>query len=220
MISVGLLTYNQFRTGRDALFRDTLASIEAEEHPHTLDIVTNGSTDRTDVVVRTLGGIVDNRNAAAWYGMELAISAALSHDPDIVVFSADDLAYHAGWMDALAAFWDAAPDDIVLATLFLEGQFGWNTVTDALAIGPERVLIRESIPGASLSFRARDRSKILPLERIMPGEDLALCRKLRAQSYRLAALDLAEHAGREVSAWQNMSWTYEQPLDREKWGLT
>src|SRR5690348_16569500 len=119
-ISVGLLTYNQFLTGRQNLFQQTLASITAESFPHTLDIVTNGSTDRTDVVVRKLGGTVDNTNAAAWYGMELGIRLALAHDPDIVVLSADDLAYHPGWMEKLATFWDDAPDDIVLATLHIE----------------------------------------------------------------------------------------------------
>lgn len=219
MISVGLLTFNQFRTHRDGLFRNTLASIQAETHEHTLDIVTNGSTDRTDVVVRKLGGIVDNTNSAAWYGMERAIQTALSHAPDIVVLSADDLTYHAGWMDRLSAFWQAAPEDIVLASLFLEGVWEWNTVTDAVDIGGQRVLIRTSLPSASWSFRARDVDKILPLERTSPGEDLALCRSLRANGYRLAALDLAEHSGARQSAWGNRSFEYEQPLDRQKWGI-
>ena len=220
MISVALLTFNQFLTGRDAMFRATLASIEAEQTPHTLDIVTNGSTDRTDVVVRKLGGTVDNRDNRPFYGMELGMRLALAHEPDIVVLSADDLTYRAGWMDDLTAFWADAPDDIVLASLFLEGTFEWNTVTDALDIGGQRVLIRDSLPSASWSFRARDAHLILPLDKVFPGEDLNLSRKLRAAGYRLAALEFAAHTGAQNSAWRNMSWQYEQPLDRQKWGLS
>lgn len=220
MIGVGLLTYNQFRTKRHNFFRDTLASIDAETHPHTLDIVTNGSTDRTDVVVRKLGGIVDNRNSAAWYGMERAINAALAHQPDIVVLSADDLAYQAGWMDALAAFWDAAPDDVVLAGCFLENCWAWNTIVDTVEYGGVRALIRTSVPSASWTFRARDAALILPMERTSPGEDIACCRRLLAHGYRLAQLDLATHTGAFQSAWGNRSEDYAIPLDREKWGFS
>ena len=218
-ISIALLTFNQFLTGRRNLFLQTLESIQREPNHFTLDVVTNGSTDATDKVVRKLGGIVDNTQTQSWYGFELAMRAALSRRPDIVVLSADDITYTPGWMDKLAAFWAAAPEDIKLATCFLEGLWSWNAVTDAIDVAGLRVLIRDSVPSASWTFRASDADLILPLERIMPGEDLALSTKLRNAGYRLAALDLAEHTGARQSAWGNRSFEYEQPLDRTKWGL-
>jgi hypothetical protein len=32
-------------------------------------------------------------------------------------------------------------------------------------------------------------------------------------------IDLADHVGEEVSTWGNASYTYAEPLDREKWGI-
>lgn len=217
-VDAAVLTFNVYRTDRLPFFEATVASIRAAGIEPL--VVTNGSSDQTDLLVRRQPRhLVDNGNSAAWYGMELAMRGVLETQPDIVVFSADDITYEPYWCERLIDFWQHAPADVKLATLFLEGVWQWNTVTEAIDCGGERALIRNSVPGASWSFRASDVDLILPLPQIQPGEDLAVCERLRGQGYRLAALDLAAHEGARNSAWGNMSWTYEQPLDRKKWGV-
>lgn len=218
-IAVACNTFDVFRTGRRDLLMDTLASIPREQC-HSFTLLTCGSSDQTDMLVAELGGIVDNGGSKAWYGMQRCIEHALATEPDIVVLSADDIEYHPGWLSRLVSFWQAAPDNVKLASLFIENyDYPWATVNEAVEIGGERVLMRESVPGASWSFRARDVHLILPIPELSPGEDLARCRILRQQGYRLAQLDLATHAGERQSAWQNMSWAQHPPLDRQKWGL-
>lgn len=222
-ISAALLTWNQYRTGRHELFKSTLYSLRSG-FPYSLDVLTNGSTDRTDLEVLTLGGTVDNTNSACWYGMQRCIELALSHEPDIVVFSADDITYKDGWHERLIDFWQHAPDDIKLASLFIEPEWTqWNRVTEAHDIGSERVLIRDSVPGASWSFRASDTHLVLPIPTISPGEDLEVSRRIRAAGYRLAQLDLASHDGEAVSAWGNRSHLRSDMIPahvvKAKWGI-
>lgn len=221
-VSVGLLTWNQFITKRHELFKSTLHSLR-NGYPYSLDLLTNGSQDRTDMVVIEAGGVVDNANSACWYGMQRCIELALSHEPDIVLFSADDITYHPGWHERLIDFWQHAPADIKLASLFIESQWPWNPVTEAHDIGSERVLIRESVPGASWSFRASDANLVLPIPTISPGEDLEVSRRLRAQGFRLAQLDLASHDGETNSAWGNKSHLRSDMIPahvvKANWGL-
>jgi hypothetical protein len=44
------------------------------------------------------------------------------------------------------------------------------------------------------------------------GEDHEVNQKLRANGFRLAALDLTDHIGERESAWGNQSWTVAKPL--------
>jgi glycosyltransferase involved in cell wall biosynthesis len=206
-LSVGLLTFNHYRTNRADLFQATLESIRRESYPHTLDVVTNGSNDGTEQVVRDLGGIVDDGNQDIWYGMDVAIHAALNHEPDIVVLTADDVVHRPGWMVRLAAFWEVAPGDIKLAGLYIEPEWPWNVVQERADIGGQMALIRPSVPGSSWTFRAGDVDLILPLERIFPGEDAACCARLVSEGYRLAQLDMADHVGEHRSAWGNSAFT-------------
>lgn len=220
-IAVAVNTFQVFATNRRDLLMDTLASIEPYlDALHSFTLLTCGSSDQTDMLVHELGGIVDMGGSAAWYAMQRCIEHALASEPDIVVFSADDLVYHPGWLERLAAFWQAAPNDVKLTSLFIEDyDYPWATVHEALDIGGERALIRDSAPGASWSFRASDARLILPIPQVSPGEDLQRCAALRSQGHRMAQIDLCEHRGERRSAWTNMSWAHHPPLDRAKWGL-
>lgn len=218
-VSIGLLTWNVFASGRDQMLLGTLRTIRDAGHPYTLHVVTNGSNDGTENVVRELGGIVDDTNSAIWFGVKTAFEACLNDGADLVVFSADDLEYQPGWLARLVNFWQHAPDDVKLATCFLEDCWQWNEITGSAQIGGEQCLFRNSVPGASWSFRAADWPIIGPLPEQSPGEDLIVAQKLVSQGYRLAALDLCDHIGEKSSAWGNESWRYAVPLDREKWGF-
>jgi len=162
---------------------------------------------------------VDDGDTIIAYGMQRAIEAALDHEPDIVLFSADDITYVRDWLPRLVRFWQAAPDDVKLATLYLEPEWDWNRPLGAADIGGERVLFRASVPGGCWSFRATDWPLIGPIPQKMPGEDLDICQRLRAARYRLAALDLGSHEGRHVSAWGNRSEDYAKPLNARAWGF-
>ncbi len=218
-----ILTWNQFVTGRQDYFRQTYESIKATGiEPF---VVSNGSTDGTDKVVRALPrGIVDDRNAAMWWGCSIAIMAALDDGADVVLFSADDITWRDGWLPKLQAWWAEAPDDVVLAGGFLEGEFPWNRPTGTIDAGGIRGLVRPSVPSATWTFRARDWTKIRDPEKLTvhqesPGEDHGTCQRLLANGYRLVQLDLAEHSGVHASAWGNRSYEYEKPLDRKRWGV-
>lgn len=216
-LAAGVLTYNHIKTGRAQMFQDTVLSLTNGGLPVEVVIVTNGSTDGTQDVVRRLGGIVDDGNSQIWYGMERAINECVQRGADIVLFTADDIVYNEGWATRLAAFWEDAPDEVKLCSLILEPQYPWNTIRGTLEAGGERAILRDSVGGCSWSFRAKDWPLIGPLPQKMPGEDLDVCQRLVNQGYYLAALDLGDHVGEAHSAWGNQSHLYAQPIDRERW---
>lgn len=223
-LGAGIYTYSVFRTGRHELLLRCLRSIVDDRDLSAWSIVTtvnkNGAPDDgTQQMVRDLGGIVGDQSHEIWYAMTLACSLALHRGADIVFLSADDYTLDPGWGRRLLNFWAAAPQDVKLASLTVEPVWQWNTVTDAADIGGERVLFRNSLPGSSWSFRASDANLILPLPQKQPGEDRDVCDRLLAARYRLAALDLSRHEGERISAWNNESWKYARPLDRQRWGL-
>lgn len=209
-IAAGVLTFNHFATGRADDFRRTIASIRAAAVPFT--VVTNGSTDGTENVVREMGGIVDDADSRIWYGMQLAIEWAIAQGAEIVLFTADDIEYRPGWAEKAAAFWAAAPADVLLASLMVEPVYGWNTISAMVEHGGIRAVLRESVGGCCWTFRAADWDRIGPIPQIMPGEDLAICHRLRGRGYQIAALDLADHIGEKHSAWGNQSWQMAQAL--------
>lgn len=222
MLSVAMLTWNIFKTGRDVMFRDSLASINRAGVPYKASLVTNGSTDRTSDLVISMGGIVDDANPAMWWGMERAIVEAANKcsDPnDIILFTADDIVYDKGWGEKLTAFWEAAPKDAGVATLFLENCWEWNKVIGSGEYGGVRWIERTSTPGSCWSFPLRNLQYILPVGHKSPGEDLVVCKRLREKGLRMFQLDLATHVGEERSAWGNKSHTHATPLDREQYGF-
>lgn len=218
-LCVGVLTYNHIQTGRAQMFADTLLSLTNGGRDVEVVIVTNGSSDGTQDVVRRLGGIVDDGNSQIWYGMTRAIEECIQRGADIVLFTADDIVYTPGWADKLVAFWEDAPEEVKLCSLILEPVYPWNTIRGTLDAGGMRALLRDNIGGCSWSFRAKDWPMIGPLPQIMPGEDIAVTNKLIGQGYYLAQVDLGDHIGLEHSAWGNQSHLYAVPVDRERWGI-
>lgn len=207
-VAVGVLTFNRFH-----LLRRTLESIEGAGYPFDLELVDGGSADPAQrAFVLGCDGVCLNIPTVG-ESMNVVIGRCLEHDPDVIVFSADDYAYRPGWLRRLMAFWMAAPADIALATLNWEPSYAWNQVSEVLDVGGETALIRASAPGSSWSFRAADWSLIGPVGHRTGGEDLDICGWLLAHDYRLAALDLSEHIGERESAWGNQSWTVAQPLE-------
>jgi len=205
--AVGVLTYNRFH-----LLQRTIDSLGTAGYPFDLALVDGGSADPAQrAYVESYGGVCLSIPTVG-QSMNTVIGRCLHFDPDVVVFSADDYAYRPGWLRRLMAFWMDAPADVVMACLHWEPSYLWNAVSEVAQIAGERVLMRESIPGSSWSFRAADWPQIGPVAHKTGGEDLEICAQLRADGWRLAALDLAEHIGERESAWGNQSWTIAQPL--------
>lgn len=214
-VAVALLTYNR----QDMLVR-TLGSLKNPDYPYFPVIVDNGSTDGSAELVREIGGVLNKSgNHTTGRGMNIAIEEAMKYEPDIILFTADDFEYRKGFLQRLVSFWNEAPEDIVMASCYLEPAWEWNKIIKVDTAGGQRYAIRTSIPGSNWSFRARDIDKIFPVSEQTGGEDLAVCNRLRQQRYRLAALDLVVHIGEEQSAWGNQSWRYAQPIDKVSLGF-
>lgn len=207
-ISIALLTYN-----RQSLFLRTLNSIYDAGHSYSLSIYDNGSKDGTGDIVKGIGGEVNTSdNHTTGHGMNAVVIMAMQSNPDVIVFTADDFEYRKGWLSRLVDFWQNAPADIMMASCYLEPDWDWNKISEIGEAG-QRYAIRDSIPGSNWTFRARDIDKIFPVREATGGEDLEICRRLRGDGYKLAALDLVKHTGEQESAWGNESWRYAKPLD-------
>jgi glycosyltransferase involved in cell wall biosynthesis len=214
-VAVALLTYNRI----NMLVR-TLGSLKYPDYPYTPVIVDNGSTDGSAELVKEIGGICNTSgNHTTGRGMNIAITEAMQHKPDLILFTADDFIYRKAFMRRLVDFWQDAPQDIIMASCYLEPSWSWNEILKVDTAGGQRYAIRKSIPGSNWSFRASDVDKIFPVSEQTGGEDLAVCERLRRQRYTLAALDLVDHIGEEQSAWGNESWKYAQPLDKVSLGF-
>ena len=213
-----MLTFNHIQHGREQDFKRTWASIAKTGYAAELHLLTNGSTDGTEERVAELGGIVDNGDSRIYYGNTRLIEAM--GDVDLCVLSADDLVYERNWLRRLVRFIEAAPEDIALFSCQLEPVWGWNTPRELLTCGGEKGLVRDSVPGSSWAFRRTDWDNWMgPFPKMMPGEDLEICNRVKALGKRMVALDLVEHVGVERSAWGNKSHETAEALDRAAWGL-
>lgn len=209
-----VLTWNVYATGRTELLRTTLDTIRQPGWP--VYLIDNGSTDQTADLVRRLGGWRNpGPTLTIGAGMNLAVGAALSTKPDLVVFSNDDMRWRSGWGDQLLAFWQAAPPDIGICGGLLERKvWPWNTPIAAHTIGGVRVLERATCPSGAWTFRR----SIWPTMGPIPDQrndwtDVPVSRLLRALGYRLVCADWAEHLAERQSTWGNRSHDFGEPLD-------
>ena len=218
-VACAVLTFNVYTLDRLDGLHTTLRTISEPGWP--VFLVDNGSTDQTEDLVRRLGGWRNpGPNRTIGEGMNCAIGAALSVKPDVVVFSNDDMRWHAGWADQLQAFWAEAPEDIAICGGLLERKvWSWNTPIAAHQIGAVRVLERATIPAGAWTFRS---SKWLDIGPIPTQDncwtDVPTCRKLTAAGMRLVCADWADHLAPDRSAWGNRSMEHGEPLDAS-WGF-
>ncbi len=219
-VAVAVRTWNVLQTGRRDAFERTLSSLRHAGHPFELVLVDNGSTDGTARLVRDLGGYaaprIGDNNDAGW-GMNVAIHRALRHEPDIVVFSDDDIAWKPRFLAKLVRFWTHAPEDVALLGGYVEPQWEWNTVRGVIDCGGTRALVRDTAPGGSWSFLARNWTRIGPVAADNHA-DMSACVRLRAAGLRVCQTDLAEHIGWGRSTWGNQP-AGGVPIDRKGFGL-
>ncbi len=215
-LAIAMLTWN-----RRELFERTYNSLRhPASYPYMLSILDQGSNDGTGQIIQQLDGIVNATNTGFGAGMNRVVGMALTHEPDIVLFTADDYEYKIDALPRLMAFWQDAPQNVALVCCDLEHDYPWNQPRGVVQVGEQRALIRATVPGANWSFRAADWEMIGPMrEATGKGEDLEICHRLTTAGYTLCALDLAEHIGELRSSWGNGSWKIAEPLDRAKWGV-
>jgi glycosyltransferase involved in cell wall biosynthesis len=213
-LAIGVLSYN-----RKGMLLKTLQSLYACVEPDIF-IFDNGSTDGAADLVLSLGGQKSaSKNHTTGYGMNSVIYSALSVSPDIILFSADDFVYCEDYFSRIMDFWKHAPEDVKLASCYLEPVWDWNKVQGTADAGNEHYAIRETLPGSNWMFRASDKDLILPIAEKTGGEDIEICRRLTSEGYKLAALDLVEHIGEKASAWGNESWRFAAPIDKKGLGF-
>jgi hypothetical protein len=203
VIVATVLTHNVYDNDRLDLFEQTVDTLTV---PGVRVIpVDNHSTDGTDELVRTLGGYCStDTNTTCGHGTNLCARVALGADADLCVLSDDDMRWGIGWADELRAWWKAAPLDLVLTGCHLEPQFAWNEIVGRVDCGGIPGLLRKSTGAASWSFKAENWRLIGPVPEKRQGwGDVPACERLIANGYRLAQIDLAEHAGHGRSSWGN-----------------
>jgi len=214
-VAVAVLTYNRC----DYLER-TLNSLCGNPGAFDLFVFDNGSTDDTRRALapwNELGAFTgmqfnDTQIHTAGFGMNRAIEMALTVEPDVILFSADDYRYKPHWFSHFVDFWQNAPEDVALASLNIEPAYPWNEITAKVEYGWQRAIIRATVGGSNWSFRASDVDLIYPIREITGGEDLEVCRRLTGNGHKIAALNLTDHIGEHESVWGNRSWEYAQPL--------
>lgn len=213
-----VLTHNAATHGRTELLDRTLQSLhEADE----LLLIDNGSDDGTEAVVAARGGYAyraDDGNTTCGRGMNVCITAAAKRG-DLVVFSNDDIIWHPGWRPQLQTFWTGAGQDIAIASGLLEESYPWNQPRGLIQIEGIKALRRETVPGGAWTLRSTSWAEIGPVPEVKGWDDVPTCHRLNAAGKKCVALDLADHAGVELSTWGNNSPAYGQPLDRDRWGI-
>jgi glycosyltransferase involved in cell wall biosynthesis len=221
---IGILTHNVFNYLRIDLLENTVKTAK-EEFPDVI-ILDNGSTDGTTLLAKSIDPdclIVPPREdglpSPNSVGMNVLTEYMISvHGADIIVLSDDDMVWKSGSYSKLIKFWSKVPNDVVLLSGLLEPEWHWNTPRETIDCGGVRALVRDSASSAAWSFRANDWSKFGPLKEIR-GQDYQTCVNLREKGFRVAQMDLADHAGWDFSTHGNKAIDFSKPLDRDKWGI-
>lgn len=208
-VAVSVLTYNPRKNGRWDLFERTLESLRAGGS-FDLFIVDNGSVDGTAEWVDERGGYVNRSSLhTSAHGNNLGARILAGSDADICVLSDDDVEWSESWVDELAAWWSAAPDDIAITGCHVEPNYPWNTLLGTVDVAGRRGLIRASTGAASWSYRQKHYGLIFPMPQQVQGwGDVPTCDKVQDAGYRIAQIDLARHIGEGQSTWGNQSHRY------------
>lgn len=220
-VYVGVLTYNAISSLRWSLLEQTMLSIEEAFPTATLLVMDNGSQDGSEEAVKAgpLGrwiaswrsGTIRTSPGAGRNTLVAKFSSGLRvvADSDIIVLSDDDMLWRPGAEAQIRRFWSQSwvsnrfgRHKVALLSAFLEPEYPWSPVLGTSAkhidpLPPLKVFWRKSLPAAAWTFRLRDWNKVGPLKETIDdeGEDIEACKRLRAEGYSLAAMDLAEHIG-------------------------
>lgn len=207
-VTAGVLTWNPVSNSRMELLAETVASLAAADRVVVFD---NGSMDEWSldwetITLPRLAGFPHGNTCG--YGMN-KMSKAL--DGDIVVLSNDDIAWKPDAVETLREVWAEATDDVTIIsglvepTFALPGQRPWNEPISALTIADHRLLSRRSVPGGAWTYRNKHQDRIFPVSTFHGTDDVPACHRLVSDGFKVACLDLADHAGVGASTWGNAS---------------
>ena len=217
-IAVGILTHNVMSTLRQGLLESTLSSVENAFPSADRVLMDNNSTDGSTEHVMSLGGFGFRQdNGKPGTGRLGMMPHLLKFDPDIIVFSDDDMLWKSGTENKLLDLWSQAPPDLAIVSGLLEPVWHWNTPRETLTLAHTNVLVRDSCPGAAWTFRAPDWGIIKKHMVKDFGYDHKACVALGKEGYRVAQIDLADHIGWGYSTHGNEADKTGRPLDRERW---
>lgn len=219
-VAVGVLTHNAIKHNRIDLLKGTLRSLQQTGVAFDCYLVDNHSTDGTELFVSALGGhLCRDAVFTCGHGMNVTMGILAASGADLCVFSNDDIEWKPGYLETLTTFWAEAPSDLLVCSGHLEPVYFWNTPRELIECGGVKALVRDTAPGGTWTFRAKDWSVIGPVPETHGEDDVPTCKRLAAHGYRVAQMDVATHVGEETSTWGNGSHLYAQPLDRKAWGL-
>lgn len=219
-------SHNPMEHMRMGLLENTLASARAAFPSARRLLLANGCDDDSEEAQADLAAGYDfafcrpeaSGGTTPGHGAILAGNLATAIYK-LVVFSDDDMLWHEGAEETLVKLWRAAPSELIIVSGLLEPVWPWNTPRETVTHGLVNVLLRDSVPGAAWSFRASD--WVVLRHGIVPdfGYDSKLCAALVEESFRIGAIDLAEHAGWGASTHDNnaIDDVPSKPLDRAHW---
>lgn len=192
-----VLSWNPTRTGRYGLLERTCETLADADR---VIVVDNGSTDGTDFG-RWTSWRNETANTTSGYGTWCGLRIGAGSGADLVVVSDDDMVWHDGWRGRLEAFWQAAPDDVLLAGGHLEPAFFWNEIVAVHDGWVERASTGAASWTTTRPQQVAEYGAALRLDQ-QGVWDVPVCQKVREAGWRIGQLDLAEHVG-ETSTWGN-----------------
>lgn len=234
---IGVLTHNAVSSLRFGLLEQTLSSLRAsfgDDAP--ICVFDNGSTDGSAEAVRALEAPnlsvtryrpPDGNHTPGRGRNELALLLGVAYEQPgtIWVLSDDDVLWKPEAGDMLRRFWSEAPADVTIVGALMEPDYDWNQPRGIVESGGVRALVRKTVPAAAWTLRGWQAWKqIEPLKTTLDGdgEDVEACRWLGWHRQRVAALDLAEHAGQGLSLCGNdeaRRLLAARDIDKAAWGL-
>lgn len=211
MIGAAVLTRNPVTHDRVRMLDECLGSLTEAD---TLILVDNASAPDEAKVARKLArkhgaGYAYNPGplTSCEHGTNLRAAALEQAGCDLSVISDDDIWWRPGWRTNLEAWWQDAPDGLVVTGCHVEPDYPWNPAYGELTLAGLAGALRASTGSGTWSFR--DWRRVGPLHEWQQGwGDVPACHRLRAVGLDIAQIDLAEHRGEERSTWGNVSHTY------------